>query len=139
MKYNPEQAKANLLPEDLYAATLQAEDGFSKSSGSPMLTVTATVWRNGLATKIKDYFVNDCVSHIGKLKKLSHVLGLPFDDGDITPDMIDGKGCQVFVKTQEDETGEYGDKNVVSYYKATDTVAPVLPPGAPPADDDIPF
>ncbi len=131
MKYKPSDGEPqNLLPEEWYDATLTAEEGVS-GAGNDMMVVTSRVFHNGQPVDIKTYFVEGKKPSINRFKKFCGVLGLDFDGGEVTPQMINGKPCKVQVKTQKSEDPRWDDKSVVAYFAAADST--------PPNDDGIPF
>lgn len=139
MRYNPEDANANLIPNDtwLEAIITSAEDRVSKS-GNEMIEASFKVYDSaGKQPTIKHYFV---ASAPGMFKKLCKVLNLDFESGDVSAESLVGKSLVVKVKIQKDETGKYDDKNVIAAFSDK------LPEGATgmhesrtPEDDGIPF
>ena len=130
MKYDPKDGDPDLLPEAWYDATLTAVERVSKQ-GNDMMVVTARVYRDGQPVDIDTYFVTGKKPSLNRLKKMCGILGLDFDAGEITPQMINGKACKVQVKTQRSEDPKWDDKNVVAYFAGADST--------PPEDDNIPF
>lgn len=134
MKYNPADGQPPLLPDGWYDATLAAVEKMSKKSNNPMLVVTATVHYKAQAFLIDIFLVLNTQGGLTRLKRLCQAIDINYDAGEITDSMVSGKGCQVMVKTQTDETGQYWDKNVVAQFAKMGTQQ-----AAPPTDDEIPF
>lgn len=143
MRFNPEDAVANLWPEEWYdAAIVVAEERPSKKSGNPMLDVIFRCFGGpGGAIDVHVYFVAGNAQSISRLEKLCKAVAIPFSKGEVTPEQLSGKSLKCLVKIQKDETGQFGDKNVVAAFqmaKGTQIVADgETPPPVP--DDDIPF
>lgn len=140
MKFNPEGAVANLLPEEWYdGLIIAAEDKVSKRDNA-MLVVTIRVY-SGHNPEIPSYFVDGNPSSLSRLQKLCRAVSVAFSKGEVTPDDLVNKNLRVLVKIQKDDTGQYGDKNVIAAFdlaKGTQIVpAGETPPATP--DDDIPF
>ncbi len=136
MRYNPEDANANLIPSDTWLqATIEtAVDKLSKS-GNEMIEAGFKVYDEaGKQPTIKHYFVS---SAPGMFKKLCKVLNLDFESGDVSAESLIGKNVFVKVKIQKDEKGQFDDKNVIAAF------ADKLPEGVtssqPKDDDGIPF
>lgn len=141
MKYNPADGQPSLVPDGTYDATLEAAETVSKSGGNPMLVVTATVYHNAQPFPIVRYFVLNSQSGLSGLKRLCQAIDLDYDRGEITAPMVSGKGCQVHIKTQKDDTGQYWDKNVIAgFAKQSFGDATATTEASPPASgDDVPF
>ena len=136
MRYNPNDANANLIPNDTWLqATIEtAVDKVSKS-GNEMIEAGFKVYdESGKQPTIKHYFVSTAP---GMFKKLCKVLGLDFESGDVSAESLIGKNVFVKVKIQKDEKGQFDDKNVIAAF------ADKLPEGvqaqASKDDADIPF
>lgn len=131
MRYKPEDAEPqNLLPERWYDATLTAEENVSKK-GNDQIVVTSRVYHDGQPFDMKTYFVAVHKSSVNRFKKFCAILGINFDAGEVTPEMINGKACKVEVKTEKSDDPKWDDKSVVAYFAAADST--------PPNDDEIPF
>lgn len=139
MRFDPEMANANLIPNDTWLqATIEtAVDKVSKSSGLDMIEAGFKVYdSSGKKPIIKHYF---SAAAPGMFKKLCKVLGLDFESGEVSAESLIGKNVFVKVKIQKDEKGQFDDKNVIAAF------ADKLPEGVQaqshvPADDaDIPF
>ena len=135
MRYNPNDANANLIPNDTWLqATIEtAVDKVSKS-GNEMIEAGFKVYdESGKQPTIKHYFVSTAP---GMFKKLCKVLNLNFESGDVSAESLIGKNVFVKVKIQKQEN--YDDKNVIADF------ADKLPDGVTTApktqeDDGIPF
>jgi hypothetical protein len=138
MKYNPNAANADLLPDGWYDATLTAEEKKSRKK-QDMMVVTSEVRSNGLPFFIEDYFVGEVPFHMKRFKKLCTVLGLDFDAGEIPARDFEGRGVRVELKTQKSKDPAYDDKNIVAHYAPMESGTPVPANEVPPSGDDIPF
>lgn len=137
MKYNPNDAAPPLLTEGWYDATiLQAEEKISKAE-NPMIDATFRVFGGPSPVLLHVYFVANKQASLSRLKKLCGVVGVDFDAGEVQPDQLVGHDIAVHVKTQEDKTGQYPDKNVIAYFAERGNTNAVA--GNEPDDDDCPF
>lgn len=139
MRYNPNDANANLIPSDTWLqATIETAVEKISKGGNEMIEAGFKVYDSaGKQPTIKHYFVSTAP---GMFKKLCKVLNLDFESGNISAESLVGKNLFVKVKIQKDETGRYDDKNVIAAF--TDT----MPEGAitahesrTPDDDGMPF
>ena len=145
MRYNPDDAKPPLLPDDWYDAEIVNAVEKQSKAGNDMLQVTFKVFAGSAFRLIDDYFVNNNQSMLSRLKKLCAVVGHNFAAGEVGPSNLMGKSLKVMVKTRKDETGKYDDQNVVAGYRSlTDEVQPQPAEagqngGTVGQGDDIPF
>lgn len=136
MRYNPNDANANLIPNDTWLqATIETAIDKVSKSGNDMIEAGFKVYDEaGKQPTIKHYFV---ASAPGFFKKLCKVLNLDFESGEVSAESLVGRNVCVKVKIQKDDTGRYDDKNVIAAF------ADKLPDGAqshtPQDDDGIPF
>ena len=149
MKFNHEDANANLIPKDTWCDGLIVEsiDTTSKK-GNEMIVATFRLWApDGRTADIDHYFVSD---YPGMLKKLCSALGMmeQFNGDEVVAESLKAKSVRVLVKIQEDKTGRYGDKNVCAAFEAQPASDGLTPqPGTPvetnefnPAKpDEVPF
>lgn len=115
MRYNPEQANANLIPNETWceALIINAVDTKSKQ-GNEMIEADFKIYDPaGLQPTIKHYFVDKAP---GMFKKLCIVLDLNFESGDIAAETLKGKSLKVLIKIQTDKSGQYSDKNVIAAF-----------------------
>lgn len=120
MRYNPEQANANLIPNETWceALIINAIDTKSKQ-GNEMIEADFKIYDPaGLQPIIKHYFVDKAP---GMFKKLCTVLDLNFESGNIPAESLVGKSLRVLVKIQTDKTGQYSDKNVLYVFAKSDS------------------
>lgn len=83
-----------------------------------MIVATFKVYDNqGKNPQIQHYFVD---KYPGMLKKLCAVFGISkqFDEGCVDAETLKNRNVKVLVKIHEDETGQFGDKNVIAAFKA---------------------
>lgn len=138
MRYNPEDANANLIPSDTWLdATIETAVEKVSKSRNEMIEAGFKVYDGGKNPTIKHYFVSTAP---GMFKKLCKVLNLDFESGEVSAESLVGKNVCVKIKIQKDETGRYDDKNVIAAFSDK------LPQGATSAhesrtleDDGIPF
>jgi hypothetical protein len=149
MKYNPESATAHLIQcgkEGLWCDALiqEAVDTTSKKRNS-MIQANFKIYDNqGKQPVITHYFLAD---YPGMFKKLCAALGLDFQSGNVEAESLKGKMVKVLIKIREDETGQFGDKNVIAAFQARAPEKPgpapddphVFNPNDPALDDGIPF
>jgi hypothetical protein len=132
LRYNPDSATAHLIQcgkEGVWCDILiqEAIDKTSKK-GNEMIEADIKVYDNdGKQPVIKHYFVSD---YPGMFKKLCAALGLDYGSGNVPAEKIKGASLQALIKIQEDKTGQFGDKNVCSAFRAK----PQAPSGPTPDD-----
>ena len=82
-----------------------------------MIVATFKVWGGDKDTEITHYFVD---KQPGMLKKLCTVLGMSgqFDSGELLPEDLITREMEVLVKIHEDESGQFGDKNVLAAFRS---------------------
>lgn len=115
MRYDPATANADLWDDGWYdAAVVSAEEKKSKKQ-NPMLVVTADIWGDNGKITIDTYFVANVKASMSRLKKLCAAVGIDYDAGEVTPEMLNGKNFRAYLKTQKG-TGGYEDKNVISSF-----------------------
>ncbi len=137
MRYDPKDADKVVFPKGWYNAELiRATDETSKKK-NPMLHIFAKVFSpNGGHVTVDDYLVAGVQIHMDRLKRLSAVLGVPFQDGEIDPASVVGD-CKVYITIQE--SPEFGDKNRIERYASADANVEEAVPAGVPTGDDIPF
>ena len=125
MKYNPEDANANLIPTGTWCDSLIAESVESQSkAGNEMIVADFIIYDSpGVHPVIRHYFV---ASKPGQFKKLCAALDLDYASGNIPAASLRGKSIKVLIKIQADDTGQYQDKNVIAAF------AKEIPAGVPP-------
>jgi hypothetical protein len=130
-----------------------AEEGISKSSGNPQITLSVEVFKpDGKSIFVKDYIGTANVFMERKLRHAALACGLDAEYNAGTLHDYDFKGKEGFLNLgiQADKTGKYGDKNVVKDYivsGAPSKAAPAVKPKAvvkeapkdDPFADEIPF
>lgn len=148
--YNSKDA-SGALPDGKYPASLEScEEGVSKSSGCPMLTLKFKVYTpTGGERTVSDYIVNP--STLWKMKRLAKALGkeADFKANTFQPSAHLGANLTLELDVQEDD--QYGDKNNIKGYEPSalgaatprPKPAPVgrvaAPGGEPIQEEDIPF
>lgn len=115
MRYNPEDANANLIPSETWLqATIETAVEKVSKSGNEMIEAGFKVYdQAGKQPIIKHYFVSTAP---GMFKKLCKVLSLDFESGCVSAESLVGKNLFVKIKIQKDETGRYDDKNVIAAF-----------------------
>lgn len=138
MRYQPNDAAPPLFADGWYDATvLQAEDTISKSSKNPMIDTTFRVFGGtGEPILLHVYFVAGMQASLSRLKSLCKVIGIDFDAGEILPDQLVNYDLAVYLKTREDKSGEYPDKNVIAKFAERGNTNAVQ---GGDTEDDIPF
>ena len=125
-KYNPKDA-SSALPADKYPASIATcEEGTSKSSDNPMLTITFTVYTPaGGERTIYDYIVNPTT--LWRMKRLAKAIGkaTDFEAGTFNPSDHIGANLTLDLGVQEDD--EHGDKNTVRGYEPSALGAKTAP------------
>jgi hypothetical protein len=147
-RFDPNMANANLLPEDWYDALIVNAHEKTSKTGNPCIVVTVKVY-GGQQPMIDRYYVMNSSGGVSGMRKLCHAIGLleDFKSGEIEPEKLKGRGVQVLVKTQKDESGQWDDKNVCAQFRPQNTAqAPatddphVFDPNDPAMkDSDTPF
>ena len=152
MDFNPQDATAHLVPADTWcdSTIIEAIDTTSKK-GNSMILATFKVYDNeGKQPQIDHYFVD---KYPGMLKKLCAAMGMSkeFEAGRVPAESLKGKSVKVLIKIQEDESGRFGDKNVIAAFQSDKGAAPqpsgpatndpsVFDPSDPAMkDDSVPF
>jgi hypothetical protein len=148
--YNSKDA-SSALPEGKYPASLATcEEGTSKSSGCPMLTLTFKVYTDkGGERTVYDYIVNP--STLWKMKRLAKALGKDAEFKANTFQPADNIGANLTLELSMEEDDQYGDKNGVRGYEPSTlgSTSRVSPPKGPVTagtagyepiqEEDIPF
>ena len=150
MRYNPDDASAHLIPDETWCdALIQSAVEATSKKGNEMIVASFKVYDpRGIQPVIDHYFV---ANFPGMFKKLCAALQLNYEGGEIMAESLVNKTVKVLIKIREDETGRWGDKNVIAAFAAI-TPAPKQPIPAPdnpsvfrsddPAlkdDSDVPF
>jgi len=134
MDFNPKDG-AGVIAEGEYDAVIEtAKEGMSKK-GKKMLTLKIRVFAEREAV-INDYIV--VPEGLFKLKKLCKAIDriADFESGTIEVPSLQGASFKAVVAIEQDDSGQYDDKNVITGYKALETAAPKA---APATDQNIPF
>lgn len=116
-KSEEELKKSVLFPEGEYDFdVIGAEEGVSKTSGKPMITLTLRVYgHDGSTTTVYDYLL---ASLEYKVKHFCDTTGLAFEyqAGTLSADMCSNKSGKCKLKIDKDKNGVYEDKNAVKDY-----------------------
>lgn len=146
MKFTPktdeqikEESEFALLPEGYYDfIVVKAEDGFSKSSGNPMITLTLKVWdKDGKEHTVWDYLLE---SMSVKLKSFCDATGISdrYLAGEVNQYDCEGKSGKVWLKVDPAKNG-YAAKNTVKSYLADVDKIKKTAEASGEFDDKIPF
>jgi hypothetical protein len=151
LRYDPGAANAHLIQcgdEGVWCDSVitEAFDTVSKRGGNAMLLTTFKVYDDqGKQPNINHYFL---AQFPGMLKKLCAALDLNYESGNIEAETLKGKSVKVLIKIREDESGQFGDKNVIAAFQAKAVAKPsgpdtgdphVFDPNDPALKDGIPF
>lgn len=144
MRYNPDAANASLVPDGTWCdALIESAIEAQSKKGNEMIVADFKVYDPaGMQPTIKHWFVSDFP---GMFKKLCLALGLDYDSGNISADVLKGKMVKVLVKIREDKSGQFSDKNVIAGFAkeipgANQSTLPLPKPTTTgEADEDLPF
>lgn len=151
MRFDPGAATAHLIPDGTWchALIVNATEQISKKNNA-MIVATFKVWAADKQAEITHYFVD---KQPGMLKKLCTVMGMSgaFEAGELFAEDLVNRELEVMVKIREDESGQFGDKNVLAAFRSMPpkgaastpgTTAPAATPVEafdPNKDDGVPF
>jgi len=138
MKFNPKDADQKLIPDGDYDAVIVNAEETKSQAGNDMLKLTVRVYAKGEESLVFDRIVFP--SFTWKLKTIAQALGMmpAFESGSLETRELIERNIKVSVKTRKDETGKYGDQNVIARY-LRDASAPPKQVRDAGQDDDLTF
>ena len=126
--YNTADANPILEPGVYDAVILNAKTGTTKS-GDPKMQIDVRIYGpHGVGVLANDHIVAPW--GIRRLRQLCEATGVDFSAGSVNPEDFVGSNVRVKVRIQEDQTGEYEDRNSIVSYQPDQEQAPPPDPAA---------
>lgn len=147
-----EYSMRNVWPKGVYPCTVaKCEEGASKKSGDPFFKCEVQIFNDAGNYRTVTSYIMGAGKAAWQLRSAAEAFNVleKYRAGELTTHDIEGKNAYAKVGVEEDESGQYGPKNIIREFtakppksKATDGAS--APSGhpvndEPPLDDSIPF